>query len=51
MVDPRSYDGQRVVLVGQRQQRLALDVCVGNIDTIQDWWVVVHDTEEVVVIS
>ena len=51
MVDSWAYDFKAVVHVRQGEQRLAMQVGLGNVEGVEGWRVVVEDAEEVVVVT
>jgi hypothetical protein len=51
VINSRSHHSKSVVLVGEVEQALALDIGICDVDTIEDGWVVVKDAKEVVVVA
>lgn len=51
MVDARANDGEGVVLVCKREEGFALNICIGDVDTVKDRRVVVHYAEKVVIVT
>ena len=51
VINSRSHHSKGIILVGEVEQALALDVGICDIDTIEDGRVIVKDAEEVVVVA
>jgi hypothetical protein len=51
MIDAGPDNGECVILIAEREQGFALNICVCDVHAIEQWGVVVEDSKEVVIIA